>query len=174
MEILRTIVDADIGSDVGRPATLEERRASRAIVFDADGNVALLHATRKHYHKLPGGGIEAGEGIHEALRRETLEEIGCHITNIRDLGIIEEYRNKLSLHQISYCFIADVLGEKGEPHLEEGEIADGFDPVWMDLESAIQTLEAEDSIENYEGRFIRLRDLTFLKEAKKLLDARKG
>ena len=30
---------------------------------------------------------------------------------------------------------------------------------------AIATLESETSVENYEGRFIRLRDLTFLQEA---------
>jgi hypothetical protein len=61
-----------------------------------------------------------------------------------------------------YCFVADLSGEKGENHLEEGEIADGFQPEWMLLTDAIKTLENEADIENYEGKFIRLRDLTFL------------
>ena len=45
-------------------------------------------------------------------------------------------------------------------------MADGFEPVWLSLEEAIKTLESEDSIEDYEGKFIHLRDLIFLKEAK--------
>ena len=169
MDILKTIRDGDIGSGTPAPESFKERKASRAIVFDVDNNVALLHATKKNYHKLPGGGIEEGEDIHETLRRETLEEIGCDVKNIRDLGIIEEYRNGFSLHQVSYCFIADLSGEKGANHLEDDEIADGFEPVWLNLQSAIEVLEGEDSIENYEGKFIRLRDLTFLRAAKELI-----
>ncbi len=165
MKTIKTIRDTDVGSDTSNPEKYEERRAARAIVFDKENKVALLHATKKGYHKLPGGGIEAGEDIVEALKRESLEEIGCNIENVKELGIIEEYRNQFVMHQISYCFIADLAGEKGQNHLEEDEVADGFEPVWMSLEEAIKTLESESTIAHYEGKFIRLRDLTFLKEA---------
>lgn len=168
MKIIKTIRDSDIGSNVPAPARYEERSASRAVVFDAENNVALLHATNKSYHKLPGGGIEKGEDVQAALRRELLEEIGCTAENIRELGIIEEYRNDFKLHQISYCFIADLIGEKGETKLEPDEIADGFQPEWMSLETAIKTLESEVGIEHYEGKFIRLRDLTFLQALKEM------
>jgi ADP-ribose pyrophosphatase YjhB (NUDIX family) len=171
MRLILTIRDIDTGASFPDPAIYKERSASRAVVFDGDHKIALLHATNKHYHKLPGGGIEAGENIETALHRELSEEIGCSVQNIRELGIIEEYRNKFSLHQISYCFLADLAGEKGTPHLEEDEIADGFEPVWMDLEAAIKTLESETSIEDYEGRFIQMRDLAFLKEALKMTHA---
>ncbi len=40
-----------------------------------------------------GRGIEEGEDNIEALKRECMEEIGCTITNVRELGVIEEYRN---------------------------------------------------------------------------------
>ena len=166
MNTLKIIKDEDIGSDMPAPEIFQERRASRALVFDKENKVALLNASKIGYHKLPGGGIEKGEGIVEALRRETLEEIGCDVTNLRELGIIEEYRNAFSVHQISYCFIADLLGEKGTPNLEEDEIAEGFEPVWLSLDEAIRTLESEGSVKNYAGKFMLLRDLTFLKEAK--------
>ena len=170
MKNLKIIKDSDFGLDHAAPATYKEREASRAIVFDMDGNVALLHATKKHFHKLPGGGIEKGEDINVALKRELLEEIGCSADILRELGSIEEYRNKFGLHQISYCFIADLAGEKGIPNLEEDEIADGFEPVWMNLEDAIKTLESENTVEDYEGKFIQSRDLTFLKEARATLN----
>lgn len=169
MKLLLSISDNDVGSDAARTAELQERGASRAIVFDGAGNIALLHATTKNFHKLPGGGIEQGEDIETALRREVLEEIGCEIENIRELGSIEEYRNRYALHQVSYCFVADLAGEKGTPHLMEDEIADGFQTVWLDIDAAIKTLEAEAPVEDYEGRFIQLRDLTLLKAAREFV-----
>ena len=166
MKTIKVIHDIDIGSNTPAPEKYEERRAARALVFDRERRVALLHATNKGYHKLPGGGIENGEDIIEALKRECLEEIGCSIGNVKELGIIEEYRNGFKLHQLSYCYTADLVGEQGQNKLEEDEAADGFEPEWMKLEDAIKTLESEAGIEHYEGRFIRLRDLIFLQTAK--------
>ncbi len=165
MKLIKTIRDADLGMDVPEPAAYEERKAARAVVFDTHGKVALLNVTRRHYHKLPGGEIEKGESIEAAVKREALEEIGCSIENLRELGIVEEYRNKLGLHQISYCFFAGVAGEKGAQRLEAEEIADGHEPVWLGIEQAIQILESESGVENYEGKFIRVRDLAFLEAA---------
>ena len=99
-----------------------------------------------------------------------MEEIGCQIKNIRDLGEIEEFRNKFDLHQVSYCFLADLDGEKGLPHFEQDEIDDGFRPVWLDLDMAIKLLGDEAGVEEYEGKFIQKRDLVFLLEAKKKIE----
>jgi len=165
MKTLKTIYDTDVGYNNPEPETYKLRSAARAVVFDADKKVALLHATKKSYHKLPGGGIEEGEDMETALKRELLEEIGCKANNLQELGIIEEYRNGFQEHQTSYCFIASLVGKKGTNDLEDDEIAHGFEPVWMDLKTAIQTLEGEINNENYEARFMVLRDLTFLKEA---------
>ena len=85
------------------------------------------------------------------------------------MGIIEEYRNKFRLHQISYCFIADLSGGKGAPNFEQGKIRDGFEPAWLNISLAIKILENESGVKDYEGKFIWLRDLTFLKEAKRRL-----
>jgi len=170
VKILKTIRDKDLGLPFEDPeAYKQERKAARAIVFDKDNNVALLHATNKSYHKLPGGGVEKGEDIIEALNREAMEEIGCEIDNIKELGIVEEYRNKFSLHQLSYCFIANLKGEKGTPHLEADEIEDGFETVWLNIDEAIKIIENEKDLEHYEGNFITMRDLILLREAKKII-----
>lgn len=165
MERLLIIHDTDVGSDTPDPAKYRERVAARAVVFDQDNNVALLHATVLNYHKLPGGGIDEGEDVIAALKRECLEEIGCKIENIVELGSIEEFRNKISLHQWSHCYTARVVGEKGTPHLEEDEVAEGFETVWMPLTDAIKTLESELNSDVYLARFMTRRDLTFLKAA---------
>lgn len=173
MHHLLTIRDADFthAQTVPTPSAWRERHAARAIVRDTEGNIALLHATKNNYHKLPGGGVEDGEDKAAALDRECLEEIGCHIQNVRELGKIEEWRNRCDLpdtglHQTSFCYIADIRGEKGSPTLTESEIEEGFVTVWMPLEGAIAQLEREQADRvHYEANFMTKRDLTFLKTA---------
>ena len=166
MDVLKTIQDRDLELDFTSTGPTKERRAARAVIFDANRNVVLLHVSKKNFHKLPGGGMEEGEGIVEALRREIREEVGCEITHIKELGIVEEFRNKFNVHQLSYCFYADVIGDIGEPAFEQDEIDDGFEPVWLTLDAALDILEKERDVEDYEGKFIHVRDLLLLKEAR--------
>ena len=87
---------------------------------------------------------------------------------MRELGIIEEYRNEHELNQLSYCFLANLVDGKGTPTLEDSEIAEGFETVWMSIEEAITAFEADEAdMKNYSGKFMCLRDLTFLREAQK-------
>jgi ADP-ribose pyrophosphatase YjhB (NUDIX family) len=150
-------------------ATYDRRTAARAVVLDQEGKVALCHATKKGgYYKLPGGGVEEGEDERAALDRECEEEIGCHVTVVAELGTITEYRKPAKLLQVSHCYLAKVEGEKGTPQLTPEEIADGFETVWLapaDAERAI----AESTTIDWEGPMIVERDLTFVREAMRLL-----
>jgi ADP-ribose pyrophosphatase YjhB (NUDIX family) len=110
-----------------RKVTTEEsleyklREAVRAVVFDQDKRIAILDVTRDNYFKLPGGGVEDGEDFTNALRRECLEEIGCDVETIGQIGYTEEYWKEDLEKQVSYCYIANVLGEKGLPALTSDE-----------------------------------------------------
>ena len=141
------------------------RKAARAIVFDKNGLVALLYAAKNFYYKLPGGGLEDDEDSIKALKRECKEEIGCDIEVIKELGLTTEYRKKLNLKQISYCYIAKVVGEKGVPNLEQDEIDEGFKVVWLPFEDAIQKVRESKPI-IYEGPYMVSRDLALLEAAK--------
>jgi len=167
MQILKTITDLDLGIEPVKSTITRERCASRAVVFDKDNNVALLDATLKNYHKLPGGGIEENEDFTQALKRECKEEIGCYVEVTSEIGIVEEYASRSGFHQLSYCFIAKVIGEKGVSTLEDDETADGFKTIWLSLDEAIKILANETGV--YEGKFIQLRDLSILQEAKRII-----
>jgi 8-oxo-dGTP pyrophosphatase MutT (NUDIX family) len=138
------------------------REAARAIVYDADRKIALLHVTKDNYYKLPGGGIETGENKQEALERECKEEIGCDIQIFHDLGIVIEYRSKNKLKQTSYCYLASVVGEKEIPQMTESEIRDGFQVIWVPITEAINRLQSVQQT-TYPGSYMVARDLAFLK-----------
>lgn len=142
------------------------RRAARAVVFDKDNKIGLLYVSKSNYHKLPGGGLEGDESIEEALGRECLEEVGCDIEVISELGEIVEYRDEWFVKQHSYCYMANVVGEKGLPNFTEDEIADGFEIKWVLLDEAVELLK-NDKPESYGGGFIQARDSLFLEEALK-------
>ena len=150
--------------------TYTVREAARAVVFDGDKNVALLHVSKSGYYKLPGGGIEKEEDIETALRRECIEEIGCEIEILGEIGSITEYRKIFNITQISYCFLARLKGEKGIPAFEEGETEDGFKEIWLPYNEALEAIK-KNTTHEFEGRaYIVPRDIIFLEEAKKYLE----
>ncbi len=147
------------------------REAVRAIVYDKDGNVAILNVSKQNYHKLPGGGVEKGEDLQTALKRECQEELGCDIEMYGEVGEIIEYRKMYNMKQISPCYLVKVVGEKGSPSFTEEESEDGFQIQWLPLEKAI-TLLASDQPLNNEGKlYIVPRDKTFLEVAKEIKPA---
>jgi 8-oxo-dGTP diphosphatase len=168
MKRILTIHEQDIVPEapVIDTRNFRKREAARAVVSDNAGKIALLRVGLYNYHKLPGGGIDEGEDVPTALERELLEEIGCKAEVTGEVGEIIEYRNQFELEQISYCFVATQIGEKGEPDFTEKELREQFSVVWTDnIDSAIALLE-QDKPTNYEGRFIQKRDLALLKAAK--------
>jgi len=153
----------------GEFAGYQVREAARAVVLDAAKNVALLRVANKNYYKLPGGGIEAGEDRIAALQRECLEEIGCNVDVVREVGSVVEHRKMFGIKQISYCYVAKVKGEKGTPALTPEEKAAGFQPVWLPYEEALRLMSTSGAA-GYEGKeYMVPRDTLLLREAGKFL-----
>ncbi len=164
MEILKIIKDKDLGLIHKEGITYKKRKAVRAVVFDAENRIALLNVAQHEYHKLPGGGVEEGEDLMEALNREVLEEIGCNVEIISEVGRIIEFRDEFEQEQESLCYLAKNTGDKGSPDFTQEEASQGFNILWVTLNEAIKLLN-NDAPKNYEGIFIKARDIIFLNKA---------
>ncbi|OWA33443.1 hypothetical protein B9G55_22525 [Saccharibacillus sp. O16] len=133
------------------------RQAARAVLLDHRGRMALMHVSRDDYHKLPGGGIEAGEDVHAALRRELREEAGAEVKIVRELGMTVEYVTEHLRKQFSYAYEVRLLGELSAAELTAGEQAAGFRLIWVTPQEALSLME-KDRPKSYVGAFIQARD----------------
>ncbi len=122
----------------------------------------------KDITKFRGGGVEETEDFKSALVREVLEETGCTLVIGKEVGRIVEYKNWMNTTQHSLCFIGKLTEIVSAPDFTKEEIENGFKLLWVPLDKAISLVE-KSSPEDYEGKFIALRDSIFLKKAKELI-----
>jgi len=175
-ECIARFRDKDFGlPEEGDEKTFITRTASRAVLVDKDYHVALVNAKNRGYYKLPGGGIDEGELITEALHREVVEEAGYKIDILRPLGYTHETRHKFEQFNVSYAFLAratEFIGSK----LEEDEAEDGFELEWFDsIDDAIAAVEKVDTSKMvYQAQFFTARELAILRAARKVLKEQYG
>lgn len=168
MKLLAEITEKSLGiGDEGErfDAPYNLRKSARLILLNERGEMAVQHIKVSSFYKLPGGGIEAGEDMVEALKREVLEEVGCQCEVEREIGLVIEYRNRkdTSLLQLSYCYVARVQGLIGEPSFDESEVAAKQVTEWYLPEVALEKLK-EAKPNSSEGVFMVQREIVFLEE----------
>ncbi|MFA7628106.1 MAG: NUDIX domain-containing protein [Candidatus Dojkabacteria bacterium] len=70
-----------------------------AFTFPIKGNSILLILDKKDFWNPPGGHVEKNESIEECIKRETLEEGGVEIKDIKPLGYLEIEITKNKSHR---------------------------------------------------------------------------
>ncbi|MBI4435720.1 NUDIX domain-containing protein [Candidatus Uhrbacteria bacterium] len=84
----------------------------------------------------PGGHLEYGESWEDCARRETREEAGIEITNVRFATALNDYRTEESRHYVTIFMRADYLS--GEPHACEPDKCSGWNWfTWEELPSPL-------------------------------------
>ena len=141
MNFIGKISDEDIGEQIIDCDYSKTRTAVRTILINDDNKIAILHKKNKNEYKLVGGGVDQGESYEEALKRESLEESGCIIKILDELGYVEEYRSKLNFKQISYVYIAKVIENTHKLHLTPKEIEEGSEICWFTVKEALDKMK---------------------------------
>lgn len=139
-----------------------ERFGVRAII-QKEGLFAMQQSKNGEY-KIPGGGMDKGETIMQALVREVQEETGLIVKpeSIKELGEILEVRRDIFDGNKKYIahslhFSCEVEEEIVETAMTESEKARGFHLAWADIDTII---EANESLMTEKWQF---RDVEFLK-----------
>ena len=160
MNHISTLTDADVLGTPGLSAA-KPRLTARAVVVNPRGMIAVMYAAKFAIHTLPGGGVEEGETIEEALIREITEETGCTIDRYEPLGYVEENRFHADYTQISHYYIVHTLDEALHPQLTATEAENGTSTMWCTLDEAYERIAAP-VFDRPQGKFLQARDLAAL------------
>lgn len=169
MKLICKITDSDIGEEVLKMESPRLRLAARGIVIREDGKIAVFNKSNKNEYKLPGGGIEGEENPEIAFKREAMEETGCEVEIIKQLGTTEEYKSLNNFKQISYVYVGKVIKDTKELHVTEKEKDEGAKLLWETPQKALElitecynNLIASKYESVYSTKFIVLRDRKIL------------
>lgn len=169
MNLICRITDEDLGEEMSEMNEPRMRYGARGIVIRNDGKIAIFNKSNKNEYKLPGGGIEGDEEPKSAFKREVLEETGCIVEIVDELGTTEEYKNKESFKQISYIFVGKVKEDTKKLNITKKEKDEGAVLMWETPERALElitncynNLVASDYESVYFTKFVVLRDKKIL------------
>lgn len=170
MNLLFKITDEDVGEKIYPMNNPDTRNAVRVILTNDSGQIALLNKQKKNEFKLIGGGVDDGETLIDALKREVLEESGCEITDISEIGFVEECHTKNNFVQTSFIFNAKVLHDTHVLNLTDNEIAEGSTLCWFEPHEALnkindcyKNLQPSEYSNIFATKMINRRDYAILK-----------
>ena len=154
--------------------TSHDRTIVRAIVIDDDENFYFVRAERDDDFgratiiETSGGGVEAGEDLDTAIKRELSEELGADVDILCKLGVVSDYYNLIHRRNINHYYLCRAKSF-GAKHLMPDEIEQ--------FHLSTLKLSYEDAIAEYElrtetplGRLLAQRELPILQHAKQLLE----
>lgn len=155
-----------------------DRLIVRAIVVDENESYYFVRAIRNDSFingaiiETAGGGVEKGEDLEQAIKRELFEELGATVDIICKIGVVSDYYNLISRHNINNYYLCKAKSF-GKTNMTDEEI--------QDFHLSTLKLTYDEAIAEYEkcsntglGRLIANREMPILKRAKEILDALKN
>ncbi len=157
--------------------TDHDRPTARAIVFDAEGFFYFVRAVRDDDFgkatliETAGGGVEVGEDLHTAVKREAQEELGANVEILCKIGVVDDYYNLIHRHNINNYFLCKALSF-GDKNLTQAEI-ESFHLSTLKLSYEEAMAEYKKCSASKLGSLIAKREIPILKQAKIILDSYK-
>ena len=116
-----------------------------AVILNSENEVLICRSNKwNQKYVIPGGHIEAGEGMEEALIREVKEETGLEIYDIKILGITESIYSESFQNQKHFIFV-DFICRSDSKQVVLNEEAQSYQ--WIDL-CEIENYELEEYTAN--------------------------
>ena len=169
MNLICKITDKDLGLEYNAIENPSLRLGARGIVIRDDGKIAIFNKSNKNEYKLPGGGLEGNEDPKEAFKREVLEETGCVVEILEELGTTEEYKFQNNFKQISYVYVGKVVEDTKALNVTQKEKDEGAKLLWETPKKALELVTNcyENLVESkyetvYATKFVVLRDRKIL------------
>lgn len=159
MRHIATLTDREILGLSGL-SNAKPRLTARAIVRNEDGQYAVMYAQKYNLYSLPGGGIEEGEAVLTALRREVYEETGCICEEIQELGIVTENRGALDYTQVNYYYVVKAR-RAGKLHLTDAEASCGTGVQWHTFDDMVKLITNQ-HFDRIQGKYLVARDIAAL------------
>ena len=91
-----------------------DRLIARAIVIDDEQNFYFVRAVRDDDFgkatliETSGGGVENGEDLNIAIRRELKEELGAEVEVLCKIGEVSDFYNLIHRHNLNNYFLCRV------------------------------------------------------------------
>jgi len=114
----------------------KDRLTVKALILNDKNKVLIINNGL-----LPGGGVEDDEDNITALRRESIEELGIAISEIKEIGIVIQYRDLINKKYIIHGYTArfvDNLGKTNPQNQGEAE----FTYAWYSVDDAIDLVNS--------------------------------
>jgi ADP-ribose pyrophosphatase len=112
-----------------------------ALIINDNNEVLLLKRTQKtrneaDFWSKPGGGVEFGEKVEDAVKREIKEELGVDIELIKFLGFTDHIIKSENQHWVAFNYLAKIIS--GTVQNLEPEKAEEI--KWFKLDSLPENL----------------------------------
>ena len=153
--------------------TDHDREIVRAIVVDADGYFYFNRLVRDDMFcrgtviETAGGGVEAGEDLTTAIRRELKEELGAEVEILAEIGTVSDYYNLIHRHNINHFYLCRAVSF-GDTAMTDAEV-NTFHLSTLKLTYEEALTEYERCCDSSLGRLIAARELPILRRAKEML-----